>query len=123
MNNGERTGRGIPNIFRIWREHKWPEPVIAQSFDPDETRFTLYFTSENGSAADEAVKNETTIKAVRRQMIVVYLTDHISAKTAELAEYLSLKPSRTRDYLRELIRDGIVIAEGTNSDRVYKLKS
>ena len=56
-------------------------------------------------------------------MIVVYLTDHISAKTAELAEYLSLKPSRTRDYLRELIRDGIVIAEGTNSDRVYKLKS
>ena len=55
-------------------------------------------------------------------MIIEYLTDHASAKTSELAAYLDLKPSRTRDYLADLIAEGIVAAEGENRNRYYALK-
>ena len=56
-------------------------------------------------------------------MIVDYLTDHAMAKTSELAEYMDLKPSRVRDYLAELIAEEIIVAEGGNRNRTYRLKS
>ena len=52
-----------------------------------------------------------------------YLTDHATAKSSELAEYVDLKASRVRDYLAELIADGIVVAEGGNKNRTYRLKA
>ena len=56
-------------------------------------------------------------------MIIEYLTDHPAASSAEIAEYVSLKPSRVRDYLKEHITDDIVVAEGANRNRRYRLKA
>ena len=58
-----------------------------------------------------------------KELIIAYLTDHTEAKTSSISEYIGLKPSRTRDYLNELIAEGIVVAEGSNKNRVYKLKA
>ena len=58
-----------------------------------------------------------------KETIIVYLTDHAEAKASSIAEYIGLKPSRTRDYLNELIMEGIVIADGSNRNRTYRLKS
>lgn len=55
-------------------------------------------------------------------MIIDYLTDHPAAKSAEIAEYVDIKPSRVRDYLSELIEE-IVVAEGGNRNRPYRLKA
>ncbi|MBE6070275.1 MAG: winged helix-turn-helix transcriptional regulator [Clostridium lundense] len=68
-------------------------------------------------------KNATAIKAAKRQMIIDYLTDHSVAKSAEIAEFVDLKPSRVRDYLAELIAEDIVVAEGGNRNRTYRLKA
>lgn len=56
-------------------------------------------------------------------MIIEYLTDHPAAKSAEIAEYADLKPSRVRDYLAERIAEEIVVAEGGNRNRTYRLKT
>ena len=56
-------------------------------------------------------------------MIIEFLTDHPAAKSAEIAEYVALKPSRVRDYLAELIAEDIVVAEGGNRNRTYRLKA
>ena len=45
------------------------------------------------------------------------------AKAASIAEYIGLKPSRMRDYLNESVSEGIIIAEGGNRNRTYRLKS
>ena len=52
-----------------------------------------------------------------------YLTDHAEARASSIAEYIGLKPSCTRDYLNELIAEGIVVAGGGNRNRIYKLKA
>lgn len=50
------------------------------------------------------------------------MKDKEFVKVSEVAEAIQLKPSRTRDYLGELIKENKIIAEGSNRNRVYKLK-
>ena len=58
-----------------------------------------------------------------KETIIEYLTDHAEDKASSIADYIGLKPSRTRDYLNELITEGVVVAEGGNRNRTYKLKA
>ena len=37
INIGERAGSGVPNIFNVWADEGWEEPVIEERFDPDRT--------------------------------------------------------------------------------------
>lgn len=60
---------------------------------------------------------------MKKQLIIDYLTEHPFAGNIEIAEFIGLKPSRTRDYLAELVQEEIVIAEGGNKNRKYRLKS
>ena len=122
---GKRAGSGIPGIFKVWRDQNWQEPEILQSANPDRTTLYLSFLSADPgkSAVKTRDKDKSTTKMVKRQMIIDYLTDHVRANSHELSEYLNLKPSRMRDYINELIRDGIVIPEGGRRNRTYKLKA
>ena len=60
---------------------------------------------------------------MKRQLIIEYLTDHPSAKASQIAAYIDLKPSHTRDYLHELMAEDVVVASGNGTTRVYALKS
>ena len=112
---GERAGSGVPNIFRVWREQGWAEPVITETFEPDRIVLSLVF----GKIGDK----KSAINEKMKATIVMYLTDHAFAKATEIVDYIGLKPSRTRDYLAQLIAEDIVVAEGSNRNRVYKLKA
>lgn len=122
---GERAGKGIPNIFRVWKEHKLPEPEIRQSANPDRTDFLLPLQPMDSEmpAGKSRKKTDLAVKRVKRQMVIDYLTEHREASTNKLAKYLNLSTSNTREYIRNLIRDGIVIAVGNSRSRVYRLKS
>ena len=122
---GEGAGSGIHNIFKAWKEQNLREPEILQSMDPDRTTIFLPFLSLDDAVSATKIgdKEGSAIKMIKRQMIIDYLTDHAEANTRELSGYLDLQPSRTRDYLRELINDGIVIPSGEKRNRVYKLKA
>ena len=122
---GERAGSGIPNIFRAWHDQGWAEPTITQSMNPDRITLSLVLspTRTDKSAIKIGDKINSAIKSAKRQMIIDYLTDHPSAKSAEIAEYVDLKPSRVRDYLAELIAEDIIVAEGGNRNRTYRLKA
>jgi len=43
MSGGERAGSGVPNIFNVWADEGWEEPVIEEKFDPDRTVLSLSF--------------------------------------------------------------------------------
>ena len=109
INIGERAGSGIPNIYSVWEKSGWEAPIITESFSPDRIQFSL------------AIK-KSAIKNQNKELIIDFLTRNVSAKASEIAEILDLKPSRTRDYLSELIADGVIVAEGSNRNRTYKLR-
>ena len=112
---GERAGSGIPNIFRVWREQGWTAPVISENFDPDRIMLSLAFKKSDDKKA--------TIKTTRQKNeIITYLTDHVSAKNTDIAELLGVKSTRVKQLLKELLDEGVVVAEGNNKNRIYKLK-
>ena len=121
---GERAGSGIPNIFRVWREQGWIAPVISENFDPDRIMLSLAFKkSDDKKATIKSDDKKVTIKSARQKNeIITYLTDHVSAKNTDIAELLGVKSTRVKQLLKELLDEGVVVAEGNNKNRVYKLK-
>ncbi len=122
---GERAGSGIPNIFRVWREQGWKEPVIIESAEPD--RIMLELTLKKSDDKKVTIKSDdkkVTIKAARQKNeIIDYLTDHISAKSTDFAELLGVKSTRVKQILKEMLDEGTIVADGSNRNRTYRLKS
>ena len=56
-------------------------------------------------------------------MIVEYLAEHDEARSQDIATYIGLKVSRTRDYLSELVEEGKITPNGANKNRTYSLKT
>lgn len=124
FDSGERTENGIPHIFRIWREQGWVAPMIKEQLEPERTILTLTFKKAGSKKSVIKIGDKkSAVSASMKEGIIAYLTDHAEAKASSVAEYIGLKPSRTRDYLNELIAEGIVVAEGGNRNRTYRLKA
>ena len=122
---GERAGSGIPNIFSVWKKQGWPAPVIHESFEPDRITLSLIIgKSGDKKAAIKSGDKKTAAKTVaHKQAIIAYLTENVCAKSSEIADLLGLKPSRAKEILAEMIKEDIVVAQGGNKNRSYKLKS
>lgn len=122
---GERAGSGIPNIFNVWHKQGWSAPIITESFEPDRITLSLFI----GESSDKkvAIKNgdkPTVSKSnIQKQAVIDYLTEKITAKTSEISELLGVKDARARRLLAEMVSEGVVVAEGGNRNRVYKLKA
>ncbi|MBQ2673634.1 MAG: putative DNA binding domain-containing protein [Prevotella sp.] len=131
VNIGERAGSGIPNIYSVWKKQGWKLPVLSESYDPD--RITLSLTIEKTSDKKVGIKsndkkigiksNDKHIASGQKRAIIGYLTDHIQATSSELSSLLGVGQERTRKVLRELVDEGIVVTEGGNRNRIYKLKA
>ena len=107
INIGERAGSGVPNIFNIWEDQGWMEPVIEEQFDPDRTLLILTFDKK------QAKKTVENMKKIR-----LYLSENGECKTSDIAEYIDLSLPRTRAILKEM--DDIE-AIGANMNRKYRL--
>ncbi|MBQ9543739.1 MAG: putative DNA binding domain-containing protein [Clostridia bacterium] len=118
---GERTGSGIPNIFRVWREKKWAEPAFSQSFEPDRITLSLPF-EKSGDKKDTLKPGGKRIFELQKETVIEFLTDKAAAKTKEVADSLGVSPQRARAILSKLIAEGFVIADGKGRARTYRMK-
>ena len=64
---------------------------------------------------------KSAIKYKTKQAIISFMEGKGPVKASQVAEAIGLQPSRTRDYLLELMQEGVIIAEGANRNRVYRL--
>lgn len=128
INVGERAGSGIPSIFSVWKKQGWAEPVLIEELAPERITLSLSLQPAEKSAIKtgdkkSAIKTGGKITAHNKELIIQYLTEHVSATTTELAGVLDLKVSRVRDLLSQLQAEGYIIAVGSNRNRTYKLKA
>lgn len=122
---GERAGSGIPNIFRVWREHGWTMPIISEQLEPARTILSLSLLKQNSSDKKVATttRNNSTKTAMQKIVILEYLTDHVFAKCSDISNMLGVKDARSRRILGQMIEEGTIVAEGANRNRMYRLKS
>ena len=59
---------------------------------------------------------------LKKETIIEYMTELVSCRSSDIAELLDIKLTRSRDILNTLIADGIIVVEGANRNRTYRLK-
>ena len=116
INIGERTGSAVPNIFNIWEDQGWMEPVIEEQFDPDRTLLILTFDKKQAKKTSDKKQAKKTVENMKK--IRLYLSENGECKTSDIAEYIDLSLPRTRAILKEM--DDIE-AIGANMNRKYRL--
>lgn len=123
---GEHAGSGVPNIFNVWEDKGWEGPIIRESFDPDRTSLILKFIKKQANkTSDKKQANKTSDKKQANktdknmEKIRLYLQEHETAKTRDIAELLGLSVARARVVLSDM---NDVEALGTNRNRTYRLK-
>ena len=47
---GEHSGMGLADLYGHWKKHGLPEPVIAEKYDPDRVKITVYTDPVQGTA-------------------------------------------------------------------------
>ena len=128
INIGERAGSGIPNIMSVWEQQKWSEPTITQTFGPERTTLTLSLKANSTKSDGKKVtvksdgKKVTVKTAAQKQVVIEFLTNKVSATSQEIADVLDVGLSRTKIILRELVAEDVIVAEGADKNRTYRLK-
>ena len=124
INIGERAGSGVPNIFNVWEDEGWEEPVIEERFDPDRTILSLSFfkkVSEKSVSKKVTEKSDSKKVTVKTQahydMILSFMKDDVWYKASELVDVLGVRETRTKALLRALVEDGLLVYNGTIKGR------
>ena len=78
---------------------------------------------------NEEESDKTTIKTENRnrneenrRQIIDFIADNGISDSKVVSKAIGLKPSRTRDYLKQLVDEGILDVEGEYKNRKYRVK-
>ena len=64
---GERAGSGVPDIYLVWAQKGWDDPVVEEQYGPDRTILTLAFTEKQAEKTSGKSKRKKQNEAARRQ--------------------------------------------------------
>ncbi len=77
----------------------------------------------------EEESDKTTLKTEKqnrneenRRQIIDFIADNGISDSKTISKAIGLKPSRTRDYLKQLVDEGILGVEGEYKNRKYRIK-
>ena len=54
--------------------------------------------------------------------MTIFIADLDISDSKSVSKAIGLKPSRTRDYLKQLVEEGVLEIEGEYKNRKYKIK-
>ena len=92
-----------------------------------EKQMHLVFKLIASMEGEESDKNDTkTEKRNRneenRRQIIDFIADNVISDAKSISKAIGLKPSRTRDYLKQLVDEGALEVEGDYKSRKYRIK-
>ena len=132
INIGERAGSGVPNIFNVWADEGWEEPVIEERFEPDRMVLSLSFVeksdekkatkkSDEKKATKKSDEKKVTKKTQKQhEMILEYMQFDSWYKASDISQLLGVKETRTKELLKELVAVGKLMDDGATKGKQYK---
>lgn len=115
---GERAGSGVPELFSIWEEEGWKEPIIEEKMNPDRTILILSFLKK---VPEKSTRKKVTQKTlIQYEKILSYMQLNRWYKAADFINILDVKERRIKNILRELVDDGKLIDNGVTKGKRYK---
>ena len=125
---GERAGSGIPKIYFAWKNNGLASPVLKEDLILDRTVLTLSIASSDKSKDSDISSDKgsdksksSDISSDKKRYIIKLVEKKGSIKTSDLVDGLGISARRINTILNELIKEGVLIAEGKNKGRIYRL--
>ena len=128
----ERAGSGVPDIYAVWDSQGWKEPEVVEEYGPDRTVLKLSFVkSVDKKALIKSADKKALIKSADKKKLTNKTRQQLEKLTewmepdreygiAEIAEFLGVKETRTRELVRVLIQLKKIEATGKNKGRKYR---
>lgn len=122
---GDHAGSGLPKIYRNWAGQHWRRPVLYELAEPEQTLMELRMSS---LVPERAVADLTA--QLGRRFATLTETARLALITAQVEGLVShdrLKqittdhPADLTKLLGQLVRDGLLIPDGTGRGMVYFL--
>ena len=66
--------------------------------------------------------NQSTESKKNRRQIIDFIADSRISDSKSISKAIGLKPSKTRDYLKQLVDEGILETEGEYKNWKYRIK-
>jgi predicted transcriptional regulator len=89
----------------------------------------MHLVFELIASMNEKVLDKTTLKTENRnrneenrRQIIDFIADNGISDAKTISKAIGLKPSRTRNYLKQLVDEGILEVEGEYKSRKYRIK-
>ena len=137
----EKTARYFRknNLYKYLTEHGDMQRAIGYAEDltrlseatPEDklaySQMHLVFELIKSMDEEEADKNDQKAEiknrnTENRRQIISFIADNGISGSKSIAKAIGLKPSRTRDYLKQLVDEGVLEIEGEYKNRKYKIK-
>ena len=129
---GERAGSGVPDIYSVWESHGWIEPQVIEEYSPDRTILKLSFISvKSRKVMEKSDRKKVTEKSDRKkvtektqmqkQVILRKMQPNIKYKVEEVAVWLNVGRTRTRNLLKLLVDDGKITETGSTKMKRYQI--
>lgn len=127
INIGERAGSGVPDIYAVWENEGWSQPIVEEQYGPDRTILTLPLvkkapiksTDKKAPIKSADKKAPTTKMLIQIEHILEYMQKGKEYKATEIGEVLDLKESRTKEILRYMVSERMINTIGNNRNRRY----
>lgn len=131
---GDNAGSGFPAILATWKNVGWIEPVLEEDTGLNQVTLTLKMISKSQEvqgnsnpesietaekSADKTVGLEVNLSD-RHKQILSLMDTNVEYSAEEIAEFIGLKGSRTRQLLKELADKGKICFTAATKNRKYK---
>ena len=107
----------MPNIFNVWADEGWEEPVIEERFDPDRTVLSLSFLKK---VTEKVAKKVTKKTQEKYDAILNAMQPDKWYKTSEFETIAGVKESRIKVLLKDLAEQGLIESTGSTKGKMYK---
>lgn len=120
---GERAGSGVPDIYSVWESQGWIEPQVIEEYSPDRTILKLSFIGvKSKKVTEKSDRKKVTEKTkIQKQVILSRMQPNIKYKVEEVAVWLDVGRTRTRNLLKLLVDDGKITETGTTKMKRYQI--
>ncbi len=115
----KKASGGVPELFSVWKDQGWVEPIIKEEFDPDRTILIMKFLKRN-------IKEKVHKKRVRKntldqyEMILSFMEEDVWYQAIDFINLLKLKKRRIQVLMKDLLNEGKIIDNGYTKGKKYK---
>lgn len=128
---GERAGSGVPELFSVWKDAGWVEPIIEEHFHPERTILTMSFLKKvPKKSAEKKCRKKVPKKSADKKItkktqshydkILSYMQVDKWYKTNDFTNILDVKERRIKVLLHELVEEGFLIEKGFTKGKKYR---